>query len=546
MFARVKKSGKYQYLQIVENNKEKGKVKQRVIATVGRMDQLQPKGRIETLIRSLSKFSEQALLVISGQSDIAADAQKIGPVLIFERLWKETGIQAAIKRVLAGRMFEFDVERAVFLTVLHRLMVSGSDRFCSRWCRDYMIEGIDGLELHHLYRAMGFLGEPVDDQIGATPFSPRCNKDLIEEFVFSYRRDLFSSLDLVFFDTTSIYFEGRGGESIGKRGYSKDHRPDLAQMVVGAVIDDKGQPICCEMWPGNTADVTTLLPIVGRLKKRFSIGRICIVADRGMISAKTIAALEAPDNQTPYILGARMRKVELIRDRVLSHPGSYKQVRPESSDPEKPAPLKVKQVEIDGSRYIVCVNARQQRKDAADRQVIVDALAEQLKKGPKSLVGNKGFRKYLKIEKGSASIDESKIEYEARFDGKWVLTTNTDLPADQVALRYKELWRVEKVFRDIKSLLDTRPIFHQKDATIRGHVFCSFLALVLRKELDRRLTKAGHRFEWAEIKQDLEALQRVTIEENGRRLSIRSQSKGICGMIFRAVGVAMPPTIQEA
>ena len=160
-------------------------------------------------------------------------------------------------------------------------------------------------------------------------------------------------------------------------------------------------------------------------------------------------------------------------------------------------------------------------------------------------MGNKGFRKYLKIEKGSASIDESKIEYEARFDGKWVLTTNTDLPADQVALKYKELWRVEKVFRDIKSLLDTRPIYHKRDATIRGHVFWSFLALVLRKELDRRLLQAGHRFEWAEIKQDLKALQRVTIEENGRRLSIRSQCKGVCGLIFKAVGVAIPPTIQE-
>jgi hypothetical protein len=298
MFARVKKSGKYQYLQIVENRKEKGKVKQRVISTVGRMDQLQSKGRIETLIRSLSKFSEQALLIISGQSDISADAQKIGPPLIFERLWKETGIKAAIGRVLASRKYEFDVERAIFLTVLHRLMVSGSDRFCNRWCRDYLIEGVDGFDLHHLYRAMGFLGEEVSDQTGATPFAPRCNKDEVEELVFDHRRDLFSNLDLVFFDTTSIYFEGRGGESIGKRGFSKDHRPDLAQMVVGAVIDDKGQPICCEMWPGNTADVVTLLPIVERLKKRFAISRICIVADRGMISAKTIEALEDPDNRT--------------------------------------------------------------------------------------------------------------------------------------------------------------------------------------------------------------------------------------------------------
>ena len=119
-----------------------------------------------------------------------------------------------------------------------------------------------------------------------------------------------------------------------------------------------------------------------------------------MISAKTIAALEAPDNQTSYILGARMRKVELIRDRVLSHPGSYRQVHPESSDPEKPAPLKVKQVELDGGRYIVCVNARQQRKDASDRQAIVDALAAQIKKGPKSLVGKQGFSQIPENRKG--------------------------------------------------------------------------------------------------------------------------------------------------
>jgi transposase len=546
MFARVKKSGKYQYLQIVENRKEKGKVKQRVIATVGRMDQLHAKGRVETLIRSLSRFSEQTLMILSGNSDMAADAKKIGPVLIFERLWRETGIKAAITRVLSGRKFEFDVERAIFLTVLHRLMVSGSDRFCHRWCRDYTINGIDSLDLHHLYRAMGFLGEEIQDQDGATPFSPRCNKDLVEELIFSHRRDLFSNLDLVFFDTTSIYFEGHGGESIGQRGFSKDHRPDLVQMVVGAVLDDKGQPICCEMWPGNTADVKSLLPIVDRLKMRFKIARICIVADRGMISAKTLEQLESGENPTPYILGARMRKVKQIRDRVLSHPGRYKQVRSESSDPKKPAPLKVKQVEIDGCRYIVCVNPSQQRKDAADREAIVSALTKQLKKGPKSLVGNKGFRKYVKIEKGSTSIDENRIKYESRFDGKWVLRTNTDLSADQAALRYKELWRVEKVFRDVKSLLTTRPIFHQKDQTIRGHVFCSFLALVLRKELDRRLIKAGHRFEWAEIKQDLKALQRVTITEDGRQLSIRSQSKGTCGKIFQAVGVAMPPTIQDA
>jgi transposase len=543
MFARVKKSGKYQYLQIVENSKVKGKVKQRVIATVGRMDRLREKDRVETLIRSLSRFSEKALLILSGQSDISAEAVKIGPVMIFERLWKETGIQGAIKKMLVGRKFAFNVERAIFLTVLHRLMVSGSDRSCEKWCRDYRIEGIEDLDLHHLYRAMGFLGEELKDQKGATPFSPRCTKDRIEELMFFPKRDLFSELELVFFDTTSIYFEGHGGESLGQRGFSKDHRPDLKQMVVGAVIDDKGRPICCEMWPGNTTDVKTLIPVAERMRSRFGIHNFCIVCDRGMISNDTVKKLEKKG--ISYILGARMRRVKEIKIEVLSRPGRYSEVYPEGVTSKDPSPLKVKQVVENDKRYIVCFNTRQARKDAADREAIITALQEQLKKGAKSLVGNKGYRRYLKMNKDSVRIDMDKVKAESRFDGKWVLTTNTNLSAEKVALKYKELWQVERVFRDVKTLLETRPVFHQCDENIRGHVFCSFLALVLRKELEQYLNHAGYVFEWSDIKRDLEALQTVTMEEGGKRFAIRTECRGNCGKIFQAVKVALPPTIRE-
>lgn len=543
MFARVKKSGKYQYLQIVENRKIKGKVRQRVISTIGRMDRLQEKNRVEALIRSLSRFSEKTLLILSGQSDVSAEAVTIGPVMIFERLWKETGIQWAIQKMLIGRKFEFDVERALFLTVLHRLMVSGSDRFCDKWRRDYQIKGVEDLNLHHLYRAMGFLGEGLKDQNGATKLSPRCTKDRIEELLFSAQRNLFSSLELVFFDTTSIYFEGRGGETIGQRGFSKDHRPDLKQMVVGAVIDDKGRPICCEMWSGNTADVKTLIPVAQRIRQRFGVHQFCIVADRGMISNDTVTKLE--EAGIPYILGVRMRLVKKVKAEVLSRGGRYREVYPEGATPKDPSPLKVKQVIHDGTRYIVCVNSRQARKDAADREAIISALKAQLKKGAKSLVGNKGYSRYLKMNKGSARIDTDKVKSESRFDGKWVLTTNTDLSAEKVALKYKELWQVERVFRDMKTLLETRPIFHQCDENIRGHVFCSFLALVLRKELERRLNHAGHVFEWSDIKQDLAALQTVTVEEQDKRFAIRTECQGNCGKIFQAVGVALPPTIRE-
>jgi len=543
MFARVKKSGRYQYLQIVENRRDGAKTIQRVICTVGRLDQLHAKGSVETLIRSLSRFSEKVLLILSGKSNVSSSAKKIGPALIFERLWKELGIQKVIKNLLSERKFEFDVERAIFLTVLHRLSVSGSDRACEKWRRDYVVEGVEDLDLHHLYRAMTFLGEEVEDQKDRTPFSPRCIKDLIEEGMFFERQDLFTGLDLVFFDTTSLYFEGAGGEILGRKGHSKDHRPGLNQMVVGTVIDNKGKPVCCEMWPGNTTDVKTLIPEIDRIRTRFHIAQFCIVSDRGMISAKTLKKLD--QREIPYILGTRMRKVNEIKYDVLSHPGRYRELRPEGNLSKDPSPLKVKEAFLNGKRYVVCLNSKQARKDAKDRQAIIDSLQEKIKTNPKSLIGNKGYRKYLKIERDSISIDKDKIEWDSRFDGKWVLLTNTNFPVEQVALKYKELWQVEQVFRDVKSILATRPVYHQRDENIRGHVFCSFLSLVLRKDLDRRLEEAGHNFEWADIKQDLKALQEIEVEENGKSLAFRTECIGTCGKIFQAVGVAIPPTIRE-
>jgi transposase len=541
MFARVKKSGNNQYLQIVENRRENGKVAQRVIATLGRMDQMTEKGEVESLIRSLSRFSERTLLILSDKSNVSASAKKIGPALIFERLWKELGIGAIISSLVVDRKFSFSVERALFLTVLHRLFVSGSDRGCERWHRDYRIVGAEDIALHHLYRAMAFLGEEISDQADQT-HAPRCTKDVIEELMFDHRKNLFTDLDLVFLDTTALYFEGEGGKTIGKRGHSKDHRPDLNQMVVGALLDDHGRPIACEMWPGNTADVTSTIPVVTRLKKRFGANRFCIVADRGMISEATMLALE--EEKLSYILGVRMRLVKEVKTEVLLDKTPYEEVYPEGLHSKDPSPLKVKEVFVGDTRYIVCKNERQARRDAADRNTIVESLKEKIKKAPSSLISNKGYRGFLKVTKESVSLDADKIDADAKFDGIWVLTTNTKFKAREVALKYKELWMVEHTFRDMKSAIDTRPIFHKRDETIRGHVFCSFLALVLKKELDDRLTSQGLQFEWADIKQDLKALQEVILEENGSKLAVRTECQSTCGKVFKAIGVAVPPTIR--
>ena len=541
MFARVKKSGSYQYLQLVENRWEQGQARQRVITTLGRLDQMAEKGEVESLIRSLSRFSERTLLILSDKSKVSASAQKIGPALIFERLWKELGVGSIVSSLVAERKFGFSVERALFLTVLHRLFVSGSDRGCEKWRRDYRIDGAEGIALHQLYRAMAFLGEEVSDQKDWT-HAPRCTKDVIEERMFDYRRNLFTDLDLVFLDTTALYFEGEGGKTIGERGHSKDHRPDLNQMVVGALLDDRGRPLACEMWPGNTADVTSTIPVATRLKKRFGVGRFCIVADRGMIAKATMLALEKEN--LSYILGVRMRLVKEVKTEVLQDRGEYEEVYPEGIHSKDPSPLKVKEVVVGGTRYIVCKNERQARRDEADRNTIVESLKEKIKKAPAQLISNKGYRGFLTITNKSVALDEEKIKADARYDGIWVLTTNTKLKAREVALKYKELWMVEHTFRDMKSVIDTRPIFHKRDETIRGHVFCSFLALVLKKELDDRLVSQGLQFEWADIKQDLKALQEMILEENGSKLAVRTECQGVCGKVFKATGVAVPPTIR--
>ena len=550
MFVRTKTSGAHQYLQIVRNQRLDGRVRQQVVATLGRLDVLQSQGQIDGLVRSCARFAEKVSVLDAYQRQglPAAETVRIGPPLVFERLWRELGLPAILEELLADRRYEFAVERAVFVTVLHRLMASGSDRAAEHWCRDYAIDGVQDLQLHHLYRAMAWLGEELgaDQQAGATGLAPRCVKDRIEEALFVCHQTLFSNLDLVFFDTTSVYFEGQGGETIGQHGHSKDHRPDLPQMVVGAVLDGTGRPICCELWPGNTTDVKTVIPIVDRLQERFHIQRICIVADRGMISKQTLAELGQPTRGVHFILGARMRLVKEVRAVVLADAGPYEEVYGPKAHSKAPSPLEVKEVKVGPRRYVVCRNADQAKKDREDRHAIVAHLREQLKQGDKSLVGNQGYRKYLKTAGAGRrfEIDETKIQEEEKYDGLWVLQTDLDLPAKEVALRYKELWRVELIFRTVKTILENRPIYHKVDATIRGHVFCSFLALVLLKELQTRMAQRGWPYEWDRLRADLDSLQEVTVRAAGRPFVIRTQTRGAAGRALQAAGVALGPTVR--
>jgi Transposase DDE domain len=427
MFVREKSARGHTYLYLVENEREGGRIRQRIIRALGRKDVLLASGELDRLAASLVRHCDRAVILSDMEAGRIA-CTRIGGPLLFGRLWERLGIAEVMGELLQDRGFEFAVERAVFASVLHRLFVSGSDRSCEKWMADYRIAGIAELQLHHLYRAMAWLGEEIAPA-AAGALAPRCVKDLIEERLFERRRDLFSDLSLVFLDTTSLSFYGAGAGSLGAYGHSKDHRADLKQMLLAVVIDGDGRPICTEMLPGNTADVTVLLPVIDRLRERFHIGRVCVVADRGMISAAAIAALE--ERKLEYILGARERSSAVVRRLVLEDEAPLTPLLVERARGE--TQLFVKEVKIGAARYILCRNEAEAERERIQRQAVIAGLAKQLARGDKALIGNSAYRRYLRRTPSASGkpgpafeIDPGKLAEEARYDGLFVAHQRPD------------------------------------------------------------------------------------------------------------------------
>ena len=330
-----------------------------------------------------------------------------------------------------GRKFGFEVERVAFAMVLQRLTAPGSDLQGSGWTET--VEGFPAIAIQHLYRTNLFLAETREE---------------LEQALFARDRDVFSrELDLVFLDTTSVSVSRATETEWRKRGYSRDRRPDLRQLVLGVAVDRKGWPASCEVFPGQTADPAAFAAMITKMRERFRIGRVIVVADRGMMGKRSLELLTTGKLPYEYIPGCRMRKQKEIGAEVLSRAGRFQEVVEN---------LKVKEVSVGDRRYVVCLNEEEERKDAAARQAILDHLEEKLAGGAKSLLANKGYARYLKVMKGAVRIDEKAVAAEARYDGKFVLRTNTDLEAEEVARTYKSLWRVERIFRETKSTLEVR------------------------------------------------------------------------------------------
>jgi hypothetical protein len=527
MFVRVKRSGSgaavREYLQIVESRREGASVRQRVIATLGRRDELVADGRLDGVLTSLAKFSERMRVVERVRTDgvHAHRARTWGPALVFERLWKQQHVPELLERRRARRGFGFDIERVTFALALQRLCEPGSDLQGSEWLHTVQCDGFERIALHHMYRTVGWLSEVRDD---------------LEKDLFFKDRDLFSqTLDLVFIDTTSTFIYRTEDSALRRRGYSRDRMPDCPQVVICLAVDQRGWPIAWDLLPGNTADTVAFVAMIKKMRERFSIRRVVVVADRGMISKDTIALLEGhAEAPFEFILGCKMRRQKEVSEEVLSRAGRYHKVADN---------LDVKEVVVDGRRYVVCRNPIEVKKDAAAREAILVKLQKAIEHGPKSLVGNVGFKRFLRMQKGAVSIDRDAIERDARLDGKFVLRTSTDFDTADVARAYKSLWRVERAFRETKSTLEVRPTFHHRDDTTIGHIVGCFLALRLEVDLQRRLDARGTDVSWPDLMRDLAEVKAVDVSLDDKLYRLRTDLRGSAFDAFAAAGVRPPSAL---
>lgn len=513
----------YQYLHIVENYRDNGKVRQRIIGSLGRRDVLLENGNLERVIAQLAEQCPSVRIMrAQKEGDMTVERDALwGPVIVLNRLWEELGIKDLLKGIAKRRRVTYDFEHMVFALTLQRLLEPGSDLRGSKWIKTIHEPGFERLQLRHFYRAAGLLWE---------------KKEYIEESLYDQGRDLFNQeLDVVFFDTTSTYFEGTSLAGFAKLGKSKDYRPDHMQLIIGIVMRRDGVPIACEIWPGNMADVKTIVPIVKRLRKRFQLKKVILVCDRGMVSKANLKEIRRAGYD--YIVGMKMRRLLEVRDNVLKRAGRYQEVADN---------LSVKEVWIQKRRYIICLNPKEAKKDKSDREKIVEKLRTKIASGNvKKLISNRGYRRFLKTQKAVVMIDPERVKADERYDGKYVLKTTTHLPAADVAHAYKELSGIERLWRELKDVVEVRPIYHHLiKNNVKGHIFSCFLAVYIASCLKKKLKQENLQLPWDEIIRDLSAVRAVTVRIKEDQYLMRTPLKGHAGKLFQIVGAKVPPLAQ--
>jgi transposase len=539
-----------EYYQLAENiwDREKRCAVAKVVYSFGRGDNVDPEA-MRRLARSILRVfsSEEALAAEPGVHVI--QSWPYGGAYVLDALWAELEIPKAIAASHPKKLRQ-PVERALFAMVANKALRPYSKLYChEQWLsEEVFFPGRESLQLQHLYRAMDFL---------------EAHKEEIERAIYFRMADLLDAdVDLIFYDTTSMHFEieaedeqvsygnvtaGRGRYGpLRKRGYSKNGRGDAPQIVVGLAVTRDGLPVRSWVFPGNTNDVTTIDKVKSDLRG-WRLNRCVFVGDAGMNSEDNRRRLSLGGGK--YILATKMRAGDEVTNQVLTRAGRYQKVADN---------LRVKEVVVgDGERrrrYVVCHNPEQADRQRQHRDRLLEELRLELKsqrepirkgrhaKRTCELVTSRRYGRYLRqTPKGIPKIDQAAVAAEAKLDGKWVITSNDDtLSAEDLALGYKQLMRVEECWRTMKSGLRTRPIFHWTPHRICAHISLCVLALLLERVAERRVGDT-----WRNIVATLDSIKVIEYERGGAHVLQTTALRSDTAELLRTLKLAPPPKVHH-
>ena len=540
------------YLQLAHNRRVGGVTQAEVLLNLGREDRLDVEG-LRRLARSITRYTDSAdgvgaVSEAAGPELRVTDARPFGAAWALDALWRRLGIDRALSEALASRRHRHDAERALFALVCNRAIAPDSKLAAAEWAtNDAAIPGLEGLEAQHAYRAMDVLASA--DAEGA-----------VQEAVFFAVADLLNlEVDLLFFDTTSTYFEIEdededgegedGGEALRRFGHSKDHRPDRPQVVIGLAVTRTGIPVRVWVWPGNTADQAVIEQVKDDLAG-WRLGRCVWVVDRGLSSEENLRYLRRGGGH--WIAGQRMRAGEPASEAALARQGRYRELRDN---------LRVKEVRLgEGDaqrRFIVCHNPEEALRDRERRERALARIEAELvrierlraragrsgtahERAECALRDHPSYSRYLRqLPSGRLRIDRQRVQAEERLDGKFLLeTSDPDITAEDAALGYKNLLEAERSFRDLKGVLRIRPVFHRLEERIRAHVLICWLALLLVRIAERESGKT-----WRRMRTELERIKLVTLTGQAGTVEQTTPLTDSQREILSALSVEPPPAV---
>lgn len=534
MFIKKTRSKNFIYLSLVEIFRENGKVKHRTIAQLGRLDHLLQKG-------FLNRFSESLkdLGVISANIPRIEEVDRVnwGAEFIYRHIWKQYGMDAILDVIFGSTKVEFDYKEVIFLEVISRLMTPSSK--LQVYLKQNRFFGINEISLHHIYRVLDYLSSFQKE---------------IENLIFLKHVDRFGmKVDIVFYDVTTLYFEGALPDDLRDFGFSKDAKFGEVQVVVGMLVDQEGRPIALGVFPGNTFESKTLEDALKTLQERFKIQNVVIVADRGINSKLNLKRIK--DREYDYLVGCRLKSLNKNLQKQVLDIEKYETIHEVDENI-----LKYREIEFDNvveyfegdkkkkqilKERIVCTwSLKRAEKDRKDRERLINKAMKMLDNGTASLESKKGAKRYLKKEKkesSSVGLDLEKINEDKKWDGFYgIQVSKHSMKREEVLSSYHRLWKMEESFRVMKHSLEIRPIYLSSPERIIGHIVLCFLAFVIHRSLEIELLRKGADHTVEKIREAIGELEASVLEVNGRQILVRTPAKGLSKEIFQTLKLKHP------